>query len=73
MYTGEGGCLPSSDEVLLCSKDVSLEQVSLFVQDKTVGWFLKAAVFIASLIFETATVNDSFYFVLFLLSWERLA
>ena len=64
MYTGEDGCLPSSDEVLLCSNNVSQEQVSLFVQDKVVGWLLKAAEFIASFIFETATAN-TYSFVLF--------
>lgn len=43
MYTREGGCLPSTDEVLLCSRDVSVEQVSLFVQDKMVGCFFESS------------------------------
>lgn len=59
MYTGEGGGLPSSDEVLLCSKDISVEQVSLFFQNKMVGCFLKAAEVIVSFIFVFAVIRKN--------------
>ena len=37
MYIREGGFLPAPEEVLLCSEDISIEQVILFLQN---GYFV---------------------------------